>query len=302
MKEITVQSICGKNIYIFEDHATALIPWAEYRRHLDYAPNLFTLDFHTDTITAFNFYQCQQEFDNPNLIPGENSARLCAAIDFRDAVSIERAVEDLRNDEQIDTAIKAGILDYAFVVSYYGHGMTDSDAAPQKRFNVDMSEKQSDGMITLTCTEIEDSPDETVENTDLKIPDDKMIIIDCELGFEYQNINISEEEIRQHSDLAIESEYLNAKLKVVNEICRAIGQPDFMKGNYILDIDLDYFRTERSVAPKDTQTFYELIRNAQVITIAMEPYFVVQERLNGETITSDFLLPRLLEHIRKALT
>lgn len=152
-------------------------------------------------------------------------------------------------------------------------------------------------MITLTLTEIEDSPDESSKNKTPEIPDDKMIIIDWEEGFEYPSVEISEEDTRRHSDLAIESEYLEAKLKVADEICRALGQLDFMKGKYILDIDLDYFRTEKSITPKDARTFYELIRNAEIITVALEPNFVALERLSGETITSDFLLLRLLEHI-----
>lgn len=299
MKDIKIESICGKKVYIFEDHATALIPWAECRQQLDRAPKLFTLDFHTDVMAAFNAYECLQEFGEFGAPSGETADQLCAAIDYRDDGSVERAVEKLRNDEQIDAAIKAGIIDYAFVVSYDGRGLRASNAKPQKRFRIDAGEKQPNDMITLTLTEIEDPPNEASNNTTPEIPDDKMVVIDWEEGFEYPSIQITDDDTRRHSNLAIESEYLNAKLKVADEICRAIGQPDFINGKYILDIDLDYFRTEKSIAPENTQTFYELIRNAEIITVALEPKFVALERLSGEKITSNFLLSCLLEHIRK---
>lgn len=137
MKDIKVESVCGKRVYIFEDHATALIPWAECRRQFDRAPNLFTLEFHTDIMIAFNAYECLYDFDNPGAPSGETAEQMCAAIDFRDAGSVERAVEKLRNDEQIDAAI----IDYAFVVSYDGRGVRASDAQPRKRLRVEAGEK-----------------------------------------------------------------------------------------------------------------------------------------------------------------
>ena len=75
-----------------------------------------------------------------------------------------------------------------------------------------------------------------------------------------------------------------------------------MERKYILDIDLDYFRTERAVHPTDTKTFYNLIRNAEAITIATEPEFIGYEKLPGENISSATLLPQIMNHIRTALS
>lgn len=74
----------------------------------------------------------------------------------------------------------------------------------------------------------------------------------------------------------------------------------FPAGGYILDVDLDYFQTRKSIEPEDARTFYRLIRESGIITVALEPACVESGRLEGETITSDFLLARLLEHIEKA--
>ncbi|MBD3557534.1 UPF0489 family protein [Planktothrix sp. FACHB-1355] len=302
MKDIKIQSVCGKNVYIFEDHATALIPWAACRRKLEGAPNLITLDFHTDVMTAFNAHECSWKFDNPNKPSGETAEYLCSEIDYRDPVSVERAVEKLRNDEQIDAAIKAGIIDYAFVISYDGRNRSDLiESAPRKRYEVERGEMQPNGMITLRLKEVDEPIEEHVADAASDVPEDKIFIIDWEVGFKYPKVEITEEDTRRHSDLAIESDYLKAKLEVADRMCRSVGQTNICTEKYILDIDLDYFRTAKAIEPADTRTFYELIRNAEAITIALEPKFVALERLTGEDITSDFLLLRLLNHIKCAL-
>ncbi len=39
---------------------------------------------------------------------------------------------------------------------------------------------------------------------------------------------------------------------------------------YILDIELEYFRSEKAIDPADPATFYRLLRNAVAVTIATE--------------------------------
>ena len=60
---------------------------------------------------------------------------------------------------------------------------------------------------------------------------------------------------------ALETEFLSANLE------RAPLPPDLP---FILDIDLDYFKGEKSVHPEDSSLFRELIRKSAVITIARE--------------------------------
>jgi hypothetical protein len=45
--------IKGKNIYVVDDHHKALAAWVLVCRFLDTAPNLITIDHHTDTNEAF---------------------------------------------------------------------------------------------------------------------------------------------------------------------------------------------------------------------------------------------------------
>ena len=89
-------------------------------------------------------------------------------------------------------------------------------------------------------------------------------------------------------------------MEVIDRMCLSCGQKNFWERDYILDIDLDYFRTEKSARPADTRSFYKLIRNAKAITIATEPDFVGYEKLGGENISSETLLPKIMCHIRRA--
>jgi hypothetical protein len=41
-------SIKGKDVWIVNDHYKALAPWALIRRNMGAAPNLITIDHHTD--------------------------------------------------------------------------------------------------------------------------------------------------------------------------------------------------------------------------------------------------------------
>jgi hypothetical protein len=80
-----------------------------------------------------------------------------------------------------------------------------------------------------------------------------------------------------------------------------VGIDDITNQPFILDVDLDYFHTEKSIEPNDPTVFYELIKKAYVITVATEPKFIGYEKLRGENITADSLLKRLLKHFEKAL-
>lgn len=58
---------------------------------------------------------------------------------------------------------------------------------------------------------------------------------------------------------------------------------------FVLDIDLDFFRTLRGAQPQHHQVFHQLVRDAAFITIALEPGCVGMLRLPGEDIVSEDL-------------
>lgn len=119
----------GKSVYIFESHNMALVPWAECRRKTGPAPRLFTLDYHTDTHSAFIGEALRQvgAFGPP---PNEwmpIAQRLVDSVRFDDAESVSKAAHLLRYDEQIDAAIRTGIIDIAFVAAHSDQGHIESN-------------------------------------------------------------------------------------------------------------------------------------------------------------------------------
>lgn len=105
-----------------------------------------------------------------------------------------------------------------------------------------------------------------------------------------------------HAAQVLESVYLDHELTQLNEMAQADGLPIAEAAPYILDIDLDYFHSEKAINPDDPSTFYRLVRNAIAVTVALEPECVEELRCVGSTVTSAVLLDRLKEHIEAAMT
>ncbi len=73
-----------------------------------------------------------------------------------------------------------------------------------------------------------------------------------------------------------------------------------LPADYILDVDLDYFRSAKAIAPDRATVFHRLIRGARIITVAEEPGCVGMLRLKGEWIGASELLSALNRHIELA--
>lgn len=65
--------------------------------------------------------------------------------------------------------------------------------------------------------------------------------------------------------------------------------------NYILDIDCDYFKTEKSLAPAKSEIFFELLRNARMITVSLEHDWVRLLTFERGTFSSEYIVKRLTE-------
>lgn len=248
--------------------------------------SLLTLDYHTDVVLAFRRYACDALDDmDPDMIEGL-IRQLVADIDYTKHDTVSRAVARLYHDEHIDAAIRSDIVNIAFVVSYHSTG----NRSKEER------EYWDDWPMTL----IENRKEPTRPFT-YDIPGNRVFEIrsGCYVGCE--KICHDDECIRLHSDQAIETCYLKEKMAIINEFCDSVGLKEIIEQEFILDIDLDYFRTARAIEPADSAEFYKLIRQAVAITIAIEPACVEARKLSGEDITADYLLSRLEHHIAEAL-
>lgn len=115
MKELGTEekSIYGKRVYVFEEHHHALYPWAVIKRErIESNLVLVTFDYHTDTHKPFLDHACERNSIDYDLIE-----RLVSSIDYNSNESLLNAIEILKHDEHIQTAICCGILNDAFIIA-----------------------------------------------------------------------------------------------------------------------------------------------------------------------------------------
>jgi hypothetical protein len=232
--------------------------------------------------------------------------RLVDAIHFEDAESVARAAKLLRYDEQIDAAVRSGILDIAFVAAHSDQGHIESNQQlaldDAWRRSGPFSQSYEEGKLVIRALPRPVAPPPFT----FSLPRDRIVVLPHaslpKARLEPGGI-MGDKYTRDYCDAALEDELLEQHFKLVNTICSDAEVAKLFEAPYLLDIDLDYFNTRRSIAPKHSSVFYELVRHSAAITIARESACVVSCRLKGETkVISDFLEERLMDHIGAALT
>jgi len=273
--------IKNKSVYIFEDHNEAIIPWQQISSLLNSQPALLTLDYHTDTRLGLSNYihnvlNIQRDYQQQIQKSNEISSKPFNSLEI---------VEKLRNDEQIDFSIRANFISHAYVISQSNNNTIKSleekqwwneKMKPQNMFNFNIPKPIGKNYI---------------------LPENKIIELDNDI---FNILEIYDERLQK--DLVIDDKVLSYKIsKIMNINCSIFGNNYDFLNNFILDIDLDYFNTLNSINPEEKNIFYSLIYKAKAITIAKESYFVNNLKLD-ETLSVDFLLKRLLNHIKQALS
>lgn len=281
-------SICAKDIYVVDDHHQALAPWALIRRSLGSAPNLITIDHHTDVHEAFLGHAHLETMESDDDV-WALARELTKAIDFRDDRSLLWAIERLRHDEHIDAATMSGILAYAFCIQ-----LSDSGGNPSIEEQAYVADRQARWPEPPTHS----PPCRPMTYED---PENHIFVIphDCAIGCTRMPHN--DDCVVEHANMIIESIYLDDQLARGGEMSRCVGIPHLEAQPYILDIDLDAFHSRKAIGPTDPTSFYRLIRNAVAITVATEAECVDELKLDGEPIDADMLLERLMEHIKMAV-
>ncbi len=283
-------TIKGKDIYVVDDHHKALAAWVLVRRSLDTTPNLITIDHHTDTNEAFLGHSHWQAYKGRVKDQEEFRVELVARIDWRSDESIAEAIGILRHDEHIDAATHSGVLGDAFCIQ-----LSDSGATPSvEQLAYEKSMRENWPNPPTVPKPQRPMTYEPATNRIYALP------FDCFIGCQARPHN--DDCLVRQSDEIIESRYLDDQIARGSEISRCFGLSNLEAAPYILDIDLDAFHTRRAINPKDSSTFYRLIKNAEAITIATEAECVEEEWLDDEDkMNSDMLLQELLAHINKAL-
>lgn len=260
-------TIGDKDVYIVRAHHHVLEGWAEVRRRQEQigagAPALLTLDHHTDTYEPF--YRNRYWATHKGLNDDNQAAMQALLPGMIDAIDWNKktTVKRAIGKLQHDEHIRTAIQ--AGIVS--------------RAFVVNLSsETHADavGHVYATCSGCASI------GCPKAIHDDQ-----CE---------------RSRANQVLESIHLNHEIGVLDAMAQANGEPGVAADPYILDIDLDYFHTQKGIAPGDTTTFYRLVQNALAVTIATEPACVRDLRLSGSKITGKSLLRDMLQQIETVLT
>ncbi len=237
-----------RNIYVCEEHHHVLNEWINHK-----GCNVITLDYHTDTHPAF-LNHCYHD--------KSNSAESILQSFSNGKMSLSDCINMLNNDEHIDFAIRANLINKVFVLpsgGSGGNGYINKNIFDGRHQNV----FQGQGIIECAYSCLPDCNKNGHDD-------------DCLIEF---------------SDNVLTDRLLvPAMEKVVHYI------PDFFD-SYILDIDLDYFRTCESLNKNNISRFKWLVKNAEAITIAKESACVEMCRLENEPITSGWALSRICQII-----
>lgn len=282
-------TIKGKSIYVVDDHHKVLAAWSLVRRSMSKAPNLITLDHHTDTHEAFLGYAHWESLDGRTLDTEALRHHLVTQIDWRSDQSIVEAVTKLKYDEHIDAATCSGTLHNAFCIQ-----LSDSTGTPSIE-EIAYDKSMADNWPKPPSLDVPQRPMTYASATNNIYP----IPFECFVACREKSHN-NDCLLRQSNEI-IETKYLEDQLARGSEISRCIGLDDLEAAPFILDIDLDVFHTRKAITPKDPATFYRLIRNAAAITIATEAECVDEEWLDDDPMSADDLLQAMLIHIDKAM-
>lgn len=281
-------NINSKLVAIYPDHHMVLAAWATFRQMLVNPPVLISLDHHTDTHPAF----LATAFDHNKMKSNEDLRQaMISGMNFMSLQTITNAVDNLKHDEHIDAALKSKILSKAFVISYdasFDHPPSYEESAYREQIQKNMFSQHRNN----------DPPSRpfTYPESDLYLVGN-LCAVGCQRHPHDDDCTIP------HYDQAIESDFLEQKLSIMREMSPTIFDGELIKEPYILDIDLDYFHTCKSIMPSDPTTFYRLINGALLITVATEDIFIDMWRDEhgfDKNLTVDFLIERLHEHIQVA--
>jgi len=259
IEKLTVNNL---DLYIADSHNQVLEAWEP-----GISRNVFSLDYHTDTRPAFQNYSYWRADSEVNAgLFDDHGSRMEELTDqkIRDyleqTITLEQVNDNLKHDEHIDFAVRTNLIDRAFILSKSGN------------------ESSSNPNVHLVRGGDEYNDQRIIEYSPLCIPGCLKEVHD-------------EECLQLRADSALENSFLN----------RAVGRAEQLNNTffdkYILDIDCDYFNTERSLYPEECSTFRDLIRYSDLITIALEPECVEICRQEGNRLSSEIILERLISII-----
>lgn len=119
---LTPRSLCigGKAIRIVDDHQYVLLIWGSLFQNRKQPMVLVSIDYHPDTNPPFWLWAYQKAMaidpDREAELVGKFQSRMMADLEPLNLISIKKAMDQMRNDEHINTAMELGYLcDYHMI-------------------------------------------------------------------------------------------------------------------------------------------------------------------------------------------
>jgi hypothetical protein len=180
--------------------------------------------------------------------------------------------------------------DYEFAENLRANWLQDLDFRNSQTVDLAISKLSNDEhIITAIKTDIISSAFVVAHNainTDFSVyKEHKVVCRGVDKGLKDNNTRASYDEV-------LESPFLDWALSSFNEILIQARELQLHQSPYILDIDLDYLNTFKSVQPKDSNTLRQLAAGADLITLATEPEYVKSCAID-QGLNSEYLLDQL---------
>lgn len=252
----SVEQIGSKLVYVVESHEQVLLPWAIERRAAGKPLILITLDHHTDTNWPF-IHRLGSEDD----VKSRSLAEI-RKFNINDDASMKLCMQEIYNDQQIRAAIMLNIFEYCFVISHEGTQDTP-DSNEMNAYSTALPALMMNKFAARSA-DFSDLPVQPSRPFTYRLPDDRLFIVGHAPG-------------TNSMENPIEDEHLEGRFNIVHEMSQSTGIfQSVFEQDYILDFDLDYFHSMRSMKPQESNLLNKLIRNSRAITIATEPSYVFQ--------------------------
>jgi cystathionine beta-lyase family protein involved in aluminum resistance len=118
--------LADKTIKVVEDHQYAFLIWADWYQKKQEASVLVSIDFHPDTNPPFWLTAYQKAMaknpDQEESLTRKFQQQILTKMDVKNRQSLEAVMASMRNDEQINTAMKLGIVnDYHMINCMEAH-------------------------------------------------------------------------------------------------------------------------------------------------------------------------------------
>jgi hypothetical protein len=283
-------AIKGKDVYVVDDHHKALAAWALVRRSMANAPNLITIDHHTDIHEAFLGYAWTEHHEGRTEDEEPLRNQLIAQIDWKDDASLQGAIVKLKHDEHINAGTLSGVLDQAYCIQ-----LSDNDGC------LSLEQVAFDADRDARWPQPPNLPKPTRPMTYAATAERIYVIpAPCYIGCATRPHN--DDCVTRHALEIVEAQYLEDQLARGSEISRCFGLQNLEAAPYILDIDLDAFHSRKAITPDDASTLYRLIMNAVAITIATEPECVYELwHDEDDRMDTNELLAEFIRHIEAAV-